>query len=84
MPEYNFINSVREELGQIRQEASAAGVREMIDEVARRLSASYDETLAALWRASKRHGETLSVFLQDLRQQHEREVARQTDDGGAG
>jgi hypothetical protein len=55
----------------------------MIDEVARRLGANFDETLAALWRASKRHGETLSVFLQDLQQQHERDIARQTDGVGA-
>jgi len=35
--------------------------------------------LAALWRASKRHGETLPVFLSELRTQHEREVARHVE-----
>jgi hypothetical protein len=82
MPEYNFINSVREELEQIRQEVADANTRATIDEVARRLGANYDETLAALWRASKRHGETLAVFLQDLQQQHERDVARQAEGAG--
>ena len=77
------MNSVREELEQIRQELADANTRQMIDEVARRLGANYDETLAALWRASKRHGETLGVFLQDLEQQHERDVARQSEGAGA-
>jgi hypothetical protein len=80
MPEYNFINSVREEVELIRQELAQSGTPEMIDEVAQRLGASREETLAALWRASKRHGETLTVFLRDLRQQHERDVARQSDE----
>jgi hypothetical protein len=79
MPEYNFANSVLEEIAQIRQELSAESTRAMIDEVAQRLGADHAETLAALWRASKRHGETLSVFLEDLRQQHERDVARQSE-----
>ena len=46
------------------------------------LGATYHETLAALWRASKRHGETLGVFLQDLNQQHERDIARQSEGAG--
>jgi molybdopterin converting factor small subunit len=76
MPEYDFFATVRNELQALRQELAAAGVREMIAEVAQRLGASEEETLAAMWRASKRHGETMAVFSQELRNQFAREAAR--------
>jgi len=79
MPEYAFVASVQQEIGQLTAELSAPDVSQGIDEVAQRLGISREVALAALWRASKRHGETLPVFLGELRTQHEREVARQVE-----
>ena len=63
--------------------ASEAGPRmritvpgsDMVREVARRTGASEGEALASLWRTSKRHGETLTVFAGELREQFARETA---------
>ena len=83
MPEYAFVASVRQEVEQLTAELAAPDVSQGIDEVAQRLGTPREVALAALWRASKRHGETLSVFLHELHNQHEREVARQVEETAA-
>lgn len=76
MPEYDFYATVRADLDQLQQELSADGVRDRVIAEAGRLGVEADVALAALWRASKRHGETLGVFLNELAAQTEREQAR--------
>ena len=75
MPDYDFLRSLREDLTRVQDELAAPGVRDSIGEIARRVGAGEPETLAALWRTSKRHGETLAVFLNELRNQIQREEA---------
>lgn len=75
MPVYDFVLSVREELEQLERELSKPEVRKGLKRVSQRLASAEDVTVAALWRASKRHGETLSVFITELDQQFERETA---------
>lgn len=81
MPEYDFAATMREEVEQLRRELVSPDVRPAVAELARRFGTSDDEALAALWRASKRHGETLAVFASELRGQLERESAA-TASGG--
>jgi hypothetical protein len=76
MPEYDFYASVKADLEQLSKELDADGVSGSIDAAAQRLGVPRERALAALWRASKRHGEALSVFLSELGQQDERERAR--------
>ncbi|MGH2350869.1 MAG: hypothetical protein ACRDI2_05785 [Chloroflexota bacterium] len=78
MPEYDFATTVREELEQLTKELATPNTGEAIREMAQRFGASEPEMLAALWRASKRHGETLLVFAGELRAQFERETAAAT------
>lgn len=75
MPDYDFYASLREDLARVQQEIGAPGVRDAVREIAQRAGAGEPETLAALWRTSKRHGETLAVFAQELRNQLQRETA---------
>jgi hypothetical protein len=75
MPEYDFFANVRTDIDLLRNEMSVPGVEEMVREVARRAGVNEREALAALWRTSKRHGETLGVFAGELRDQFERETA---------
>ncbi|HEX2033932.1 MAG TPA: hypothetical protein VHS99_07090 [Chloroflexota bacterium] len=75
MPEYNFAATVQEEIAQLSRELGAEEVRQAIHEMAQRFGTADDVILAALWRASKRHGETLTVFVDELRGQFERETA---------
>jgi hypothetical protein len=86
MPEYDFAATVREEVEQLRRELASPEVRPALDEMARRFGTSEEEALAALWRASKRHGETLLAFAGELRAQFEREAAEGEagDAGSAG
>ena len=60
MPEYDFAATMREEVEQLRREIGAPDLRPALSEMAQRFQVSEEEALAALWRASKRHGETLS------------------------
>ena len=78
MPEYDFYATVRADLAQLEKELDAECVSDGIDTVAARLGVARERALAALWRASKRHGESLGVFVGELKQQTERETARQT------
>ena len=77
MPEYDFFATVREELHQLRLELDTAGAHEAVQALVQQLRIPADEALAVLWRASKRHGETLAVFGHELASQLERETARQ-------
>ena len=79
MPEYDFYATVKSDLDQLAKELDADGVSEGIDALASRLGVSRERALAALWRASKRHGETISVFLDELKHQAQRETARQSE-----
>jgi hypothetical protein len=79
MPEYDFAASVREELEQLRKELAAPGLDDALAELGPRFAADERELLPALWRASKRHGETLTVFAGELKQQFAREAARAED-----
>jgi NAD(P)-dependent dehydrogenase (short-subunit alcohol dehydrogenase family) len=78
MPEYDFYATVKADLDQLTKEMDAEDLSAGIDAVAKRLGVPRERALAALWRASKRHGETLSVFLSELKQQDEREAARKS------
>ena len=78
MPEYDFYATVRADLAALEKELDAEGVSEGLDAVAKRLGVSRERALGAIWRSSKRHGETIAVFIQELNQQTERETARQT------
>ena len=78
MPEYDFYATVRSDLAQLEKELDAEGVDDGIDTVAAHLGVPRERALAALWRGSKRHGEALSVFIGELKQQTERETTRQT------
>ena len=78
MPEYDFYATVKGDLDQLIKEMDADGLDDGINAVAKRLGVPRERALAALWRASKRHGETLSVFVGELKQQDERETARQS------
>ena len=75
MPEYDFAATMRQEVEQLRRELAGEDVRPALGEIARRFGASEEEALAALWRASKRHGETIAVFIGELKAQFEREAA---------
>jgi hypothetical protein len=75
MPEYDFAATVREEVEQLRRELAAPEVGPALQEMGQHFGISREEALAALWRASKRHGETLAVFAGELRAQFEREQA---------
>ena len=83
MPEYDFAATMREEVEQLRREIGAPDLRAGLSEMAQRFQVSEEEALAALWRASKRHGETLSVFVGELRGQFEREAAQSAGAAGA-
>jgi hypothetical protein len=83
MPEYDFAATMREEVEQLRREIGAPDLRAGLSEMAQRFQVSEEEALAALWRASKRHGETLSVFVGELRGQFEREAAQAAGAAGA-
>ncbi len=76
MPEYDFYATVRADLDQLQRELDVQDVRDGIEREAGRLGVSRELALAALWRASKRHGETLTVFLKELSDQTQRETAR--------
>jgi len=78
MPEYDFYATVKSDLDQLTKELDAEGVSERIDSLASRLGVSRERALAAAWRSSKRHGETMAVFLEELKQQDERETARKS------
>jgi hypothetical protein len=84
MPEYDFAATMQEEVEQLRRELAAPEVRPALTEMARRFGTSEEEALAALWRASKRHGETLAVFSGELKAQFEREAAAGADEAAAG
>ena len=84
MPEYDFYATVRADLAQLEKELDAEGVSEGLDAVATRLGVSRERALGAIWRSSKRHGETLSVFVGELKAQTERETARKAEDAAAG
>jgi hypothetical protein len=75
MAEYDFAATVREEVEQLRRELTVEDLRPALSEMAGRFGVSEAEALAALWRASKRHGETLLVFAGELKAQFEREAA---------
>ena len=79
MPEYDFLATVKQDLDQLNKELDAQDVSDRIDALATRLGVPRERALAALWRASKRHGETISVFLDELKTQTERETARQAE-----
>jgi len=83
MPEYDFAATMREEVEQLRREMGAPDLRPALSEMAQRFQVTEEEALAALWRASKRHGETLSVFVGELRAQFEREAAQAAGAPGA-
>jgi Flp pilus assembly protein TadB len=83
MPEYDFAATMREEVEQLRRETGAPDLRPALSEMAQRFQVTEEEALAALWRASKRHGETLSVFIGELRAQFEREAAQAAGVSGA-
>jgi hypothetical protein len=76
MPEYDFYATVKADLDQLQRELDAQDVQDGIEREAQRLGVSRELALAALWRASKRHGETLTVFLNELTNQVQRETAR--------
>jgi hypothetical protein len=78
MPDYDFAATMREEVEQLRRETSAPELRPALAEMAQHFQVSEEEALAALWRASKRHGETIAVFIGELRTQFEREAAQAT------
>jgi hypothetical protein len=82
MPEYDFAASVREELDQLGRELAAPAIQDGLAEMGRRFGVGERELLPALWRASKRHGETLTTFIDELRNQFAREAARATGDTG--
>jgi hypothetical protein len=84
MPEYDFAATMQEEVEQLRRELAAPEVRPALTEMARRFETSEEEALAALWRASKRHGETLAVFAGELKAQFEREAAEGADEATEG
>ena len=78
MPEYDFFATVRADLAALEKELDAEGVSESLDTVATQLGVSRERALGAIWRSSKRHGETIGVFIQELKLQTERETARQS------
>ena len=75
MAEYDFASGVREELEHLRRELAAPDMAESVRELAARFGADEQHMLAALWRASKRRGESLTVFAGELRAQFQRETA---------
>jgi hypothetical protein len=79
MPEYDFYATVQSDLSQLQKEIGAEGVSERIDALARRFGVARELALAALWRSSRRHGETLEVFVHELADQDQRETARARD-----
>ena len=78
MPEYDFYATLRSDLAALEKELDAEGVSDGIDTVAAHLGVPRERVLAALWRSSKRHGESIGVFIGELKQQVERETARKT------
>jgi hypothetical protein len=83
MPNYDFMGAVREEIRLLQQELEPPAVADSVREVAARTGADERVVLAALWRTSKRHGETLAVFATELTDQFQREAAAATSGAGA-
>lgn len=75
MPDYDFAATVREEVAQLRRELALPTTMSAVQALAQRFGVTEGEALAVLWRASKRHGETLTVFAGELQGQFEREAA---------
>lgn len=75
MAEYNFLASLQEELDQLARELVAPELQGALGQLAQRLGIEDGPLLAAIWRASKRHGETVTVFIRELNDQFEREAA---------
>ncbi len=75
MAEYDFFATLREELNQIEREADAPGVHDAVRDFAQATGTTEARALAAFWRASKRHGESLEAFATEVREQRERELA---------
>ena len=76
MPEYDFYATVKNDLDQLQKELDADGVGDRIDVLAQRLGVAREVARGALWRSSRRHGETLGVFVRELAEQDLRETAR--------
>jgi hypothetical protein len=83
MPIYDFVATVQEEVRQLRRELVDPEVRPALRDVAQRLGITEEEALAVVWRASKRHGETIGVFAGELQAQYAREAA-ETRQGAPG
>jgi molybdopterin converting factor small subunit len=75
MAEYDFFATLREELNQIEREADGPGVHDAVRDFAQATGTTEARALAAFWRASKRHGESLEAFATEVREQRERELA---------
>jgi hypothetical protein len=75
MADYDFLSALREELNQIVREAHAPGVEDAVRAFAVANGVSEQLALAAFWRASKRHGESLETFASEVRDQHQRQLA---------
>ncbi len=75
MAEYDFFATLREELNQIEREADGPGVHDAVRDFAQATGTTEARALAAFWRASKRHGESLEAFATEVREQREREIA---------
>lgn len=76
MPEYDFSANLQEDLDTLHAELSHPDLPGAITDLSRRFGVTEAEMTAALWRTSKRHGETIAVFARELHEQFQREVAR--------
>lgn len=67
--QYDFAGRVREEVDVIEKELAEPGVADGVRATAERLQLPADLALAALFRAAKRSGYTLRVFLEEVNRQ---------------
>lgn len=79
MAEYDFFATIREELNQLKREVDGVGVSDEVHALASAHGVSAQIAFAAMWRASKRHGQSLEAFAKEMRDQHERERATTGD-----
>lgn len=71
--QHDYIARVREEVTDLERELAETGTREALAVVAARLAVPSDLALAAIFRAGRRSGLTLSLMIKELAAQLDRQ-----------
>jgi hypothetical protein len=71
--QHDYIARVREEVANLERELAEAGARDDLNAIAGRLGLPSDLAIAAVFRAGRRSGLTLSLMVKELAAQLDRE-----------